>query len=104
MGFIKRFLPFVIALGIGIFIASFFVELRAPNFRGGPRTKRYHEMKRLRVENEELKNENLRLKNELDNHRRHHPQVIDLDHQHDWPGTALDGLPPPPPVAPRAKR
>lgn len=103
MGFIKRFLPFVVALGIGIFVASFFVELRKPTFRGH-RGQRFHEMKRLRTENEALRNENLRLRNELDNHRLTHPHLVELEHKDEWPGTALDGLPPPPPVAPRAKR
>jgi hypothetical protein len=64
--FIKRALPFFAALVIGVFIASFFVDLSKPRFGRGAR--KHHEMKRLRIENEELKNENLRLRNQLENH------------------------------------
>lgn len=66
--FIKRALPFFAALVIGVFIASFFVDLSKPRFGRGAR--KHHEMKRLRIENEELKNENLRLQNEIENLQR----------------------------------
>jgi hypothetical protein len=91
-GFIKRMLPFVAAFAIGVFIASFFVDLSKPRF-GGPRWrgKRYVEMQRLRVENEDLRNENLRLKNQLENMHMHpvtlkHPELDEL------PAVGIDGL------------
>ncbi len=63
--FIKRALPFFAALVIGVFITSFFVDLSRPRFG----KHRWHEVQHLRVENEDLKNENLRLRNELENYR-----------------------------------
>ena len=100
-GFIKRMLPFVAAFAVGVFIASFFVDLSKPRFGPRWRGKRYVEMQQLRVENEELKNENLRLKNQLENMHMHpitlkHPEFEEL------PGTGLDGLTPPPPPPPPA--
>jgi hypothetical protein len=97
--FIKRALPFFAALVIGVFIASFFVDLSRPRFSRGAR--KHHEMKQLRIENEELKNENLRLRNELENHR------LSIRHPGDeeWSDNInkLDSLVPPPiaPVEPR---
>lgn len=67
---IKRVLPFFATLVIGVFVASFFVDLRGPGFGRGWRGHKHHEMKRLRIENEDLKNENLRLQNEIENLQR----------------------------------
>ena len=79
--FIKRALPFFAALVIGVFIASFFVDLSEPRFGRGWRAKKHHEMKRLCIENEELRNENLRLRNELESHflESRHPGHEDID-------------------------
>lgn len=101
-GFIKRLLPFVAAFAVGIFVASFFVDLSKPRFGGGPRwrAKRYHEMQRLRVENEELRNENLRLRNQLetlDIMPFRHPEIGELPMVH------VEELPAPPPAAKRIK-
>ena len=97
-GFVKRLLPFVAAFAVGIFVASFFVDLSKPRFGGGPRwrVKRYHEMQRLRMENEELRNENLRLRNELNMHTvpLRHPEMFEV------PGL----VPPVPPAAPVAPK
>jgi hypothetical protein len=66
-GFIRRMLPFFATFAVGLFIASFFVSVGAPRFRG--RGWERHQMnERLRIENEELRNENLRLRNELESH------------------------------------
>ena len=105
-GFFKRMVPFVATFAVGVFIASFFVSISAPNFRSGRGGKRHHEMKRLRVENEQLKNENLRLRNEMESRQWNAPHAMHLGHE-DWnnPGVEFPvPLPPPPPVAPRAKR
>lgn len=67
--FIKRALPFFAALVIGVFVASFFVDLGKPRFGRGGRGRECHKAYTLRLENVELKNENLRLRNELENHR-----------------------------------
>lgn len=105
-GFIKRMLPFLATFAVGIFVASFFVNISGPSFRGRGVGKRHHEMKRLRMENEELRNENLRLKNEMETLRWNSPHVLHFGHE-EWnnPGVEFPvPLPPPPPAAPRAKR
>lgn len=62
-GFIKRFLPFVAAFAVGIFVASFFVQISGPKYRGG---KKVRIIKQLKLENEQLRMENLRLRNEIE--------------------------------------
>lgn len=102
-GFIKRMLPFLATFAVGIFVASFFVNISAPSFRGRGTNRRHHEMKRLRVENEELRNENLRLKNEMESIRWNSPHISHFEWNN--PGVEFPvPLPPPPPAAPRAKR
>ncbi|CAN5402275.1 hypothetical protein BH10ACI2_BH10ACI2_20920 [soil metagenome] len=107
-GFLRRMLPFFATFAIGIFIASFFVSLSGPRLGMGDRGRRYQEFQRMRFENEDLKNENLRLRNELENR------------QSSWSGFHHDGLPamrnvgpevpveapmpPAPPMAPRVRR
>lgn len=100
---LKRALPFVAALTIGVFIASFFVDLSKPRFGRGWKARKHHEMKMLRVENEELKNENLRLRNEIESMRsetwkNHHPG----DDYGEFQLKRLEITVPPPPVAPAA--
>lgn len=65
-GFIQRFLPFVAAFAVGIFVASFFVQISGPRFSGGKKTRVIRE---LRAENERLRLENLRLRNEVNSLR-----------------------------------
>jgi len=66
-GILKRALPFAATFAVGLFIASFFVDITAPRFRGHRGGQR-HQMREMRLENERLRNENLRLKNELESH------------------------------------
>lgn len=67
--FIKRVLPFFLTFAVGLFIASFFISIAAPNFRfplrgeRGRRHQEYHRM--MEFENQQLKEENLRLRNQL---------------------------------------
>jgi hypothetical protein len=70
-GVLKRLLPFAATFFVAVFITSFFVDLSAPRFgnwraRGWERHRMYE---RVMCENEQLKNENLRLRNELENRR-----------------------------------
>lgn len=67
MAFIKRFIPFIATFTIGILVASFFIDIKMPGF-AGIRAKRHHKLHKMRAENEELKNEILRLRNEMQNH------------------------------------
>ena len=108
-GFIIRMLPFVGTFAVGLFIASFFVNIggTACNTRRG----RFHEMKRLQMENEDLRNENLRLRNELESRDW---RFSDLQREHtivipNSPKGHFAPVPPPPPapavpVAPRVGR
>lgn len=64
-GFIRRMLPFLATFAVGLFIASFFVSVGAPRFRGRG-WERHRRFEQMRIENEGLRNENLRLKNELE--------------------------------------
>lgn len=101
--FIKRALPFFAALVIGVFIASFFVDLSRPRVGRGWRGHKHHEMKRLRIENEELKNENLRLRNQLEGMELHTHHPTEPAFEREWPGTTIDGLPAPPPTVKRVQ-
>ncbi len=65
-GFLLRMLPFLATFTLGIFIASFFVNIAAPRIGHGGQGKKYYKFKKLRMENERLRHENLRLRNELD--------------------------------------
>ena len=106
-GWIKRLFPFVATFAVGVFIASFFVDIGASSDRCR-RGKKRHEVQRLRAEIDELRNENLRLRNQLENDETQVIRRIDLDHE--FEGTALDGLAhplpaaPPPPIAPIAPK
>ncbi|MFN0140020.1 MAG: hypothetical protein ACKVQW_08020 [Pyrinomonadaceae bacterium] len=100
---LKRALPFFATLVIGVFIASFFVDLSGPRFGRGWKAKRCHQAKMLRLDNEELKNENLRLRNQLESMelQTHHPTEPAFERE--WPGTTIDGLPAPPPTVKRVQ-
>jgi len=104
-GFIKRILPFLATFAVGIFIASFFVSISGPNFRGRGFGGRHAEMKRLRLENEMLRNENLRLKNQNQFESQNFtvtemPRIAHDDFRGHGPEIPVEG-PPPPPRAPR---
>lgn len=71
---IRRALPFVATFAVAVFITSFFVDLNRPRF-GGFRGKRHHEMKRLRIENHDLRQENERLKLQLEGKSVEHMSV-----------------------------
>ncbi len=90
---IKRVAPFLLTFAVGLFIASFFVSVAAPNFqfrRGG--FNRHREMDRqMRLENDRLRQENERLKNRLNEIEK---RDWVLNDNIDLP------VPPPPPVVP----
>lgn len=102
-GFIKRILPFFATFAVGVFIASFFVTIKGPGFSRGGKCR--HEARRLMMENEALRNENLRLQNELDgrkmNSSAHDPSDFDGVLPLEMPA---DIEPPPVPAAPRARK
>jgi hypothetical protein len=103
-GLLKRALPFFATLAIGLFIASFFVSL-TPSFGERGFGRRCREAKRLRMENEQLRNEKLRLQNELENLRMSEvPMVQFHDHMGRGPEFPIEVAPPPPPMPPVAPR
>lgn len=67
MSLVKRIAPFLLTFAVGLFIASFFITVAAPNFqfrRGG--FNRHREMDRqMNCENQRLREENERLRNRL---------------------------------------
>ena len=94
-GVLKRLLPFAATFFVAVFITSFFVDISASRFSNwrARRWERRCGFGQMMHENEELRNENLRLRNELENRR------IELN------GEFRDLVPAPPvppaPVAPR---
>ena len=100
MGFVKRAVPFFIALIIGVFITSFFVDLSRPRFQGfrARGWERFQECKRMRMELEDLRNENLRLRNQLDT-------KASAEHRHPDFDPTFDEMPaPPPPPVPASPK
>ncbi len=66
-GFVKRIVPFFLTFAVGLFIASFFVTVVAPSLkipnRGWRRNHRQYD-RQMELENQRLRDENLRLRNE----------------------------------------
>lgn len=101
-GFFTRALPFAATFLIAVFITSFLVDLNGPRMCGF-HGKRHKEMKRLRMENQELRNENLRLQEQLDNQQlsnghKHHGDEFGVQELKDI--SAIPALP----AVPHAKR
>jgi hypothetical protein len=97
-GFVVRALPFIGTFALGMFIASFFVDIGRPFARGG--SWKHHKFRQLKIENERLRNENLRLRNELESVMGR-TKAITLEHE-TLDLSELEGLVPPPPPAPAA--
>lgn len=77
MNFVKRFVPFVAAFAVGIFVASFFVDLRGPRFfridmNGRGRCR--HQMK----DYQRLQRENYMLRRQLEENRLSMPHEMEL--------------------------
>ena len=67
MGFIKRFAPFAIALSIGLFITSFFVDISVPKFkRGHGKHKRGEYTRQLEAKVAELERQNAELRSQIE--------------------------------------
>ena len=68
LGFFKRFAPFFLTFAVGLFIASFFVSIAAPNFRFNRGFNNRHRQypQRLESENRQMREENSRLKSDLE--------------------------------------
>jgi hypothetical protein len=100
---IKRVLPFLLTFAVGLFIASFFVDLvpRPQTYRGHRRG-RCREVQELRMQYLQERERSEQLQQQLEQVRQN---PIDLKHVENWNAPGPDMPPPPPPVkAPRAVR
>jgi len=87
---VKRVAPFFLTFAVGLFIASFFVTVAAPNFQFRRGFNRHRQMDRqMQLENQQLREENNRLKNRLAEAEKS-----------DWVLESDLDVPPPPPVPP----
>lgn len=98
IGLLKRALPFFGTFALGLFVASFFVNI-------GPRFEyRNYERGRWRHELRELREENMRLKYELDS--VHEKMDLNDIESEDWVPPSVDepvlAPPPPRPVKPHS--
>lgn len=98
-GFLTRIIPFLLTFAVGLFIAGFFVSVTAPSFqfnRGGWKgTHRQYHI-RIESENQRLRDENMRLRNQMAEEAARSYKVH----------PAFDGelaVPPPPPLPPAPK-
>lgn len=67
IGIFKRVFPFFLTFTAGLFIASFFVSLSAPKFNWNSRSwNKRSDCKRVRSEIRELRDENIRLRMQLE--------------------------------------
>lgn len=94
----KRVAPLILTFATGLFIASFFVTIAAPNFNGFKRNpSKYREFKRMKGDIEELRREKCRLKDEIQQLRNERRVIIEaVDPMAD---VDVYAVPPPPPRA-----
>ena len=102
-GFFKRIIPFFLTFAAGLFIASFFVSIAAPNFNlSRSRANRMHNCKRVNSELEQLRKDYFKLAEENEQMRR---DSVDRELLYDVPPPLdFDLRLPPPPRATRAPR
>lgn len=92
-GFVKRFVPFFLTFAVGLFVASFFVSIALPKFQFKKRQWREHQRyhQKIEFENQQLREENMRLKRELAEKKNAEFSNLDLN---------LNVPPPPVPLPP----
>jgi cell division protein FtsB len=97
--FFGRVLPFFATFLVGVFIASFFVSFGRPSF-GSRRARHFQQDQQIRLENDQLREENMRLKEQINDRQMNfdHPNFSDNDVR------SLMPPPPPLPVKPAAPR
>lgn len=64
LALLKRFVPFFLTFTLGLFVASFFVSVAAPSFQFKNRGWKNREYKRMKCENERLRERLQRLERE----------------------------------------
>ena len=93
---LKRVLPFFVTLAIGLFIASFFVDLAPTPFKFDRGMRRFREFQELKMENMELRNRCQQLQEQNEQLRSSQSMRDQIEN---WPKkNSVDTLPPPPPV------
>ena len=97
LGIFKRVVPFPLAFTVGLFIASFFVTIGAPNFGNSRRQVKMREMRQVKMEVEELRREKCRLKQEIEELRRERSVTVQATESL---GEVDVFAVPPPPLAP----
>lgn len=101
----KRVIPFFLTFAAGLLIASFFIPISAPSFKGlqNRRNHKVREYRHLRMENERLRSENAKVRRE-----NHELRRLNAEQTPNWdtvPAFDLPVPPPPPaPIMPRANR
>lgn len=96
---LKRIVPFLLTFILGLLIASFFVSIALPNFEGFRRNRMTRQQCwELRIENDRLRRENIRLHNKLGNWDSGENKFNDVPLVLDVPN---DDVPPPPPAPKR---
>ena len=94
IGLLKRALPFLGTFALGLFIASFFVNI-SPGFEHHERGRCHHDMWDMRMENEQLREENRHLRERNDTLREFSVDPPAYLENEDLDETAM---PPPPAI------
>ena len=98
--FFRRMIPFFATFALGIFIASFFGPIGRSGF-GGRRARHFQEDQQIRLERDQLRQEIMMLRNEMDDRRMNssdwdHPELMEGPRSVDAP------MPPHSPIRPSA--
>ncbi len=93
---IKRVVPFVFAVTVGVLIASIFVPLSSPAESFKSNFKNRHDCKRFKREMRELRRENIRLSMENEELR----MTVERQSGNAWERTEMPPMPPAPPAPP----
>ena len=104
-GLLKRIIPFLVTFAAGLFIASLFIPLSFSRFGSDDRQhKRAMEFQQMQMELDQVREENLRLRAEIEAHRGWSSNFDDAEYPPIPPVPAFDGDVPAPPPAPRTPR
>lgn len=95
LAILKRVAPFILTFAAGLFIASFFVTIAAPNFNGFKRNpSRYSQFRKAKGDVEGLRREKVRLQAEIEELRTERERIQTSDAFTVYEAPA----PPPPPM------
>jgi hypothetical protein len=93
LAILKRVAPFILTFAAGLFIASFFVTIAAPNFNGFKRNpSRHSQFKRMKGDIEQLRREKARIEREIEVLKSERERIQTSD------AFTVYEVPPPPPA------